>query len=84
VRRNGDESRLAHNSAPYIVCTSDESLPPEMQEIFAVRAAAVERMDSGHPPFYSMPGELARLLNRVALAAVDNGTSVNREQGEGK
>src|ERR1700693_862472 len=35
-------------------------------------------------PFYSMPGELARLLNRVALAAVDNGTSVNGEQGEGK
>src|SRR3984893_6462481 len=34
--------------ATYIVCTSDESLPPELQEIFAVRAAAVERMDSGH------------------------------------
>jgi hypothetical protein len=70
--------------ATYIVCTSDESLPPDLQEIFAVRAAAVERMDSGHSPFYSMPGELARLLNRVALAAVDNGTSVNGEQGEGK
>jgi hypothetical protein len=56
----------------------------DLQEIFAVRAAAVERMDSGHPPFYSMPGELARLLNRVALASVVNGTSVNGEHGEGK
>ena len=34
--------------ATYIVCTSDQSLPPDLQEIFAVRAAAVERMDSGH------------------------------------
>jgi hypothetical protein len=56
----------------------------DLQEIFAVRAAAVESMDSGHPPFYSMPGELARLLNRVSLAAVVNGTSVNGEHGEGK
>jgi pimeloyl-ACP methyl ester carboxylesterase len=68
--------------ATYVVCTKDESLAPDLQEIFAVRAATVERMDSGHSPFYSMPGELARLLDRVALAAVDNGTSVNGEQGE--
>ena len=56
--------------ATYIVCTSDESLPPDLQEIFAVRAAAVERMASGHslPSIpclvNSRPGELARLLNR--------------------
>jgi pimeloyl-ACP methyl ester carboxylesterase len=70
--------------ATYIVCTKDESLAPDLQEIFAVRAAAVARMDSGHSPFYSVPGELARLLDRVALAAVNNGTSVNEEQGEGQ
>jgi hypothetical protein len=54
----------------------------DLQEIFAVRAAAVESMDSGHPPFYSMPGELARLLNKVAMAAVDNKSSVIGGQGE--
>lgn len=68
--------------ATYIVCTGDESLPLDLQEIFAVRATAVETMDSGHSPFFSMPGELARFLNKVAMAAVDNKSSVIGGQGE--
>jgi hypothetical protein len=71
--------------ATYIVCTSDESLPPDLQEIFAVGAAAVERMDSGHS-LASIPC----LVNSRASSTgwhwllSTNGTSVNGEQGEGK
>jgi pimeloyl-ACP methyl ester carboxylesterase len=53
----------------YVVCTEDQSLPPKLQERFALRAGTVERLACGHSPFLSMPGDLARLLGRLALAS---------------
>jgi pimeloyl-ACP methyl ester carboxylesterase len=50
----------------YVVCTEDQSLPPELQERFARRAGTVERLACGHSPFLSMPADLARLLGRLA------------------
>jgi pimeloyl-ACP methyl ester carboxylesterase len=43
----------------YVVCTDDLSIPPALQEFLSTRAAAVERLPSGHSPFLSMPSELA-------------------------
>jgi pimeloyl-ACP methyl ester carboxylesterase len=57
-------------TATYIICTNDATPPSDLQVTFAVLASAAARMDSGHPPFFSMPVELGRLLNEVALAAV--------------
>jgi pimeloyl-ACP methyl ester carboxylesterase len=57
-------------TATYIICTNDKTPPSDLQVTLAVLASAAARMDSGHPPFFSMPVELGRLVNEVALAAV--------------
>jgi pimeloyl-ACP methyl ester carboxylesterase len=54
----------------YIICTDDRSLPPEPQEQFSTRAGTVERLASGHSPFFSMPAELAGLIGRLVPASI--------------
>ena len=51
----------------YVVCSNDHSFSPELQEQFATRAGTVERLATGHSPFFSMPAELAH--SRLALAS---------------
>lgn len=54
----------------YIVCTNDQALRPAVQEKFIAEADAafpgnptsVVRLDASHSPFFSMPGELAKIL----------------------
>jgi hypothetical protein len=45
----------------YVVCTEDQSLPPKLQERFALHAGTVERLAACHSPFLSIPAALARL-----------------------
>jgi pimeloyl-ACP methyl ester carboxylesterase len=55
--------------ATYVLCEKDQALPPAVQENFAQRAGSVYRLDSGHSPFLSMPGELADVLDRALIKA---------------
>ena len=50
----------------YVVCERDQAIPVSAQEAMAKRATGVMRLDSGHSPFLSRPGELATLLSRFA------------------
>ncbi|MBV6637092.1 MAG: alpha/beta fold hydrolase [Mameliella sp.] len=52
----------------YILCRKDGAIPPDLQEKLAARFAPGEvyELDSGHSPFFSMPGRLADLLDRIA------------------
>ena len=72
-----DPLELPSQLRPSIEAAIAES---DLQEIFAVPCGG--RREDGH----SLPSIpcLVNSLNRVALAAVVNGTSVNGEQGEGK
>jgi hypothetical protein len=45
----------------YVVCTEDQSLPPKLQERFALHAGTVERLAACHSPFLSIPAALTRL-----------------------
>ncbi|MGI5187567.1 alpha/beta fold hydrolase [Promicromonospora sp. CA-289599] len=55
----------------YIVCEHDLALPAEYQETLAVRSGRAHRMAWGHSPFLTEPADLAGLLARIALEAVD-------------
>ncbi|WP_305969460.1 MULTISPECIES: alpha/beta fold hydrolase [unclassified Mameliella] len=52
----------------YILCRQDGAIPPDLQDKLAARFAPDEvyELDSGHSPFFSMPGRLADLLDRIA------------------
>ncbi|MFI2609516.1 alpha/beta fold hydrolase [Kitasatospora sp. NPDC018619] len=52
----------------YVVCEQDQALVPTDQRELASRADTVHRLPSSHAPFLSMPGELAGLLARIAVA----------------
>lgn len=56
----------------YLLCTDDRTIPPEYQAAMAAPFAPghVARLPSGHSPFFSMPGRLAALLDRVASGAL--------------
>ncbi|MCG5436660.1 alpha/beta hydrolase [Micromonospora foliorum] len=53
----------------YIVCESDNALPPVAQEYFATRADRVARMATSHSPFLSQPAALARLIGDELASA---------------
>jgi pimeloyl-ACP methyl ester carboxylesterase len=55
----------------FLLCERDRALSPALQEQMAARADEVRRLDTGHSPFLSAPGELAALLDEIA-SAVDN------------
>lgn len=52
----------------YIICTQDGAIPPEFQRVMAGRFADADvfELDSSHSPFFSMPRDLAALLDRIA------------------
>ena len=68
-------TRAAWRTVPstYLLCARDGALPPLMQERMSARATHVGRLDTGHSPFLSAPGELATVLagigSTVALAS---------------
>ncbi len=52
----------------YILCERDSAIPSEFQHRMAEDFAPedVYHMDTSHSPFFTAPGELARLLDRIA------------------
>jgi pimeloyl-ACP methyl ester carboxylesterase len=50
----------------YVVCEQDRAIPRPAQEQMSARASYVRRLSSGHSPFLSMPGDVARLIAGVA------------------
>ncbi len=56
----------------YILCEDDRTIPPEYQAGMArtlppgTLSDHLHRVTSGHSPFFSMPGPLARLLDSIA------------------
>lgn len=59
---------LAWQTIPstYVVLTQDRATPPARQRAWAKHATETVELDSGHHPFLSRPGELARLTTRRA------------------
>jgi pimeloyl-ACP methyl ester carboxylesterase len=57
----------------YVVCQQDGALPPPIQDFMAERCAkaggAIERLDTDHSPFLSMPEETADIIERVVRVA---------------
>ncbi|WP_138731559.1 alpha/beta fold hydrolase [Modestobacter excelsi] len=49
----------------YVISEQDQAIPVFAQEAMAQRAGEVLRMDTGHSPFLSQPGELAGLLRPI-------------------
>ncbi len=54
----------------YLICEQDQALPVPAQEAMSARTNIVERLASGHSPFYSHPGEVAAFLARAADRAI--------------
>lgn len=53
--------------AEYVVCTQVRAVPPALQRLMAQRApACIHELDSGHSPFYSVPGEVLSILQHAA------------------
>ncbi|MEU9279553.1 alpha/beta fold hydrolase [Streptomyces sp. NPDC048342] len=52
----------------YIVCESDNAIPPAFQQGMAARAGRTYQLPSGHSAFLSMPAELAET---IAVAILD-------------
>ncbi len=50
----------------YVVCTEDHCIPPQAQEAMAQQANHVERLASGHSPMWSMPEQVAAVLDAAA------------------
>ncbi|WP_425074231.1 alpha/beta fold hydrolase [Sagittula sp. S175] len=52
----------------YIICNDDRAIPPDFQRKMAARfdPKDVHALDSSHSPFFSMPADLAALLDRIA------------------
>lgn len=54
-------------SAVYVICTRDRAVPPALQRLMAQRTpACVHELNSGHSPFYSVPGEVLGILQHAA------------------
>jgi pimeloyl-ACP methyl ester carboxylesterase len=62
------EEKFGSVPRDYIECLEDAALPPEMQRTFYERTPCrnVYRLEASHSPFFSMPGELCRILCDVA------------------
>jgi pimeloyl-ACP methyl ester carboxylesterase len=50
----------------YVVCADDQAVDPELQRLFARRAARQLEWQVGHSPFLSRPTELVELLTGLA------------------
>ena len=65
----------AWQTAPstYVVCERDNAIPPALQERMAERAGTISRIDSGHSPFLSRPGEVTAIIQETLAAVVAGG-----------
>ncbi|OKI02024.1 hypothetical protein A6A06_13025 [Streptomyces sp. CB02923] len=65
-------TRVAWRTVPstYVICEDDQALPPSLQAKMSAHATHVKRLGTGHCPFLSAPADLAKLLGRIAEAAV--------------
>ncbi|WP_399895780.1 alpha/beta fold hydrolase [Streptomyces sp. BBFR51] len=50
----------------YVVCERDRAVDPGFQKVMAARSERSYTLPTGHSPFYSAPGELARLITADA------------------
>ncbi|MGW0299213.1 alpha/beta fold hydrolase [Streptomyces anthocyanicus] len=50
----------------YVVCEQDRAIDPGFQKVMATRSERSYTLPTGHSPFYSAPGELARLITADA------------------
>ena len=51
----------------YVVCTRDRAVPPALQRLMAQRApSCIHEVESGHSPFYAVPGEVWDILQHAA------------------
>lgn len=57
----------------YVVCERDNAIPPALQERMAERAGTVSRIDSGHSPFLSRPGEVTAIIQETLAVIVTRG-----------
>ncbi|MFI6069900.1 alpha/beta hydrolase [Micromonospora sp. NPDC051227] len=71
ISKTQEQTRAAWHAIPstYVVCESDNALPPVAQEYFATRADRVARMATSHSPFLSQPAALARLIGDELASA---------------
>lgn len=60
---------FARVSKAYIQATDDRTIPPEYQKqmSFGVPEAMRHSIDSSHSPFFSHPGQLAEILDSIAI-----------------
>lgn len=65
------DQRFGSVRRAYIECSHDHAIPLETQRAMqrAMRVATTDLLDSDHSPFFSMPAELVRSLERVRQAA---------------
>ncbi len=54
----------------YVVCERDNAIKPERQEQMAANAGTVRRIDSGHSPFLSRPGDVTAIIHETIAAVV--------------
>jgi len=56
----------------YIRCSEDRAIPPAQQAEMAAALPPENRLDlpASHSPFFSRPGDLARLIDRIARSIV--------------
>jgi pimeloyl-ACP methyl ester carboxylesterase len=53
----------------YVICERDNAIPLPAQEMMSGRAGSVIRLDSGHSPFLSRPGDVVAIIQK-ALATL--------------
>ncbi|KAI8634386.1 alpha/beta-hydrolase [Xylariaceae sp. FL1651] len=57
------QAAYRHTPSTYVVCSNDQALPPQFQEMFSKTAnSEIIRIDSDHSPMLSKTGELANLI----------------------
>ncbi|MDX6600113.1 MAG: hypothetical protein QOE87_4000 [Gaiellales bacterium] len=57
----------------YVVCERDNAIPPALQELMAQRAGTISRIDAGHSPFLSRPGEVTAILQETLAVVIAGG-----------
>lgn len=61
--------RCAYTYVPstYVVCTDDQAVPPQVQEMFAQMAGAtIKRLETGHSAMLTKPEELLSLIEEAS------------------
>jgi pimeloyl-ACP methyl ester carboxylesterase len=63
---------LASVPKSYVVCSKDQTIPPEAQRQMAARAGAtVHELDTSHSPFLSRPDLVAELIRDTVRTSAE-------------